>query len=66
MQDTPTHISHEKATIASLKRDPAFTAVYLTTVLTDGDRPEAQLALSRINEAYAPRTPSSPGDEYQK
>lgn len=59
-------ISHEKATIASLKRDPVFAANYLRAVLTGGDRLEAQLALLRINEVYESHSASSRDGEYRR
>ena len=52
MANTKTQISHEEATIAALKRDPAFAVEYLNAVLADGDREELLLSLRRMAEAY--------------
>ena len=52
MPNTKTQISHKKATIAALKRDPAFAVEYLNAVLADGDREELLLSLRRMAEAF--------------
>ena len=44
--------SHERATIASLKRNPRFAAKYLNSVLEDGDQDELMAALRRMAEAF--------------
>ncbi|WP_031388368.1 helix-turn-helix domain-containing transcriptional regulator [Desulfonatronum thiodismutans] len=46
------HISHEEATIASFRRDPAFAAEYLNAVLEDGTQEEVMTALRRVAEAF--------------
>jgi len=45
-------ISHEEATIASLKKDKKFAAEYLNQVLQDGDQEEVLLALRRMADAF--------------
>ena len=52
MANTKPHITHEDATIASLKRDPGFAIDYLNAVLADGERGEQLLALRRMAEAF--------------
>lgn len=42
------YISHEKATIQSLKRDPRLATEYLNAVLEDGTREELLLARRRL------------------
>lgn len=44
--------SHEEATIESFRRDPAFAADYLSSVLEDGDQEDLMLALQRMPEAF--------------
>ncbi len=44
--------SHEEATVESLRKDPAFAAEYLTSVLEDGDQEELMLALRRMAKAF--------------
>ena len=46
------YISHEEATIESLKKDPNYAAEYLNAVLEDGDQEELMLALRRIASAF--------------
>ena len=48
----PRSRSHEEATIESLRRDPSFTAVYLNSVLEDGDEKEFMVALRRVADAF--------------
>ena len=52
MANARPHLSHEEATIASLKRDPEFAVGYLNAVLADGERGEQLLALRRMAEAF--------------
>ena len=52
MANAKPHITHEDATIASLKRDPGFAIDYLNAVLADGERGEQLLALRRMAEAF--------------
>lgn len=52
MASAKPHLSHEEATIASLKRDPEFAVGYLNAVLADGERGEQLLALRRMAEAF--------------
>ena len=44
--------SHEEATVESLRKDPAFAAEYLNSVLKDGDQEELMLALRRMSKAF--------------
>jgi probable addiction module antidote protein len=44
--------SHEGATIESFRKDPAFAAEYLNSVLEDGDQKELLLALRRMSKAF--------------
>ena len=44
--------SHDEATVESLRKDPAFAAEYLNSVLEDGDQEELMLALRRMSEAF--------------
>ena len=44
--------SHEEATVESLRKDPAFAAEYLNSVLEDGDQEELMLALRRMSKAF--------------
>ena len=48
----PRSRSHEEATIESLRRDPSFAAVYLNSVLEDGDEKELMVALRRVADAF--------------
>jgi len=43
--------SHEEATVESFRKDPAFAAEYLNSVLEDGDQGELMLALRRMSKA---------------
>ncbi len=45
-------ISHEEATVRSLRNDPDFAIEYLNAVLEDGDAKEILAALRRIAEAW--------------
>jgi probable addiction module antidote protein len=45
-------MSHETATIASLRRDRKLAAAYLDDVLADGDQTELLLALRRLSDAF--------------
>jgi len=44
--------SHERATVASFKRNRRFAAEYLNSVLEDGDQDELMVALRRMAEAF--------------
>jgi len=44
--------SHEHATIESFRKDPAFAADYLNSILEDGDQRELMLALRRMSKAF--------------
>jgi probable addiction module antidote protein len=44
--------SHEKATVESFRKDPAFAAEYLNSILEDGDQEELMLALRRMSKAF--------------
>jgi len=44
--------SHEDATVESLRKDPAFAAEYLNSILEDGDQEELMLALRRMAKAF--------------
>jgi len=44
--------SHEDATIESFRKDPAFAAEYLNSILEDGDQKELMLALRRMSKAF--------------
>jgi len=44
--------SHEEATVESFRKDPAFAAEYLSSVLEDGDQEELMLALRRMSKAF--------------
>jgi probable addiction module antidote protein len=44
--------NHEEATIESFRKDPAFAAEYLNSVLEDGDQEELMLALRRMSKAF--------------
>jgi probable addiction module antidote protein len=43
---------HEEAAIESFRKDPAFAAEYLNSVLEDGDQEEIMLALRRMSTAF--------------
>ncbi len=43
--------SHEDATVESFRKDPAFAAEYLNSVLEDGDQEELMLVLRRMAKA---------------
>ena len=45
-------LSHEDATVDSLRRDPLFAVEYLNGVLADGDERELMVALRRVAEAF--------------
>ena len=44
--------SHEAATVESFRKDPAFAAEYLNSILEDGDQEELMLALRRMSKAF--------------
>ena len=44
--------SHEEATVESFRKDPAFAAEYLNSVLEDGDQEELMLAFRRMSKAF--------------
>jgi len=44
--------SHEDATVESFRKDPAFAAEYLNSLLKDGDQEELMLALRRMTKAF--------------
>ena len=44
--------SHKEATIESFRKDPAFAAEYLNSILEDGDQEELMLALRRMSKAF--------------
>jgi len=44
--------SHEDATVESFRKDPAFAAEYLNSILEDGDQEELMLALRRMSKAF--------------
>jgi probable addiction module antidote protein len=44
--------NHEEATIESFRKDPAFAAEYLNSILEDGDQEELMLALRRMSKAF--------------
>ena len=44
--------SHEEATIESFRKDPAFAAEYLNSILEDGNQEELMLALRRMSKAF--------------
>jgi probable addiction module antidote protein len=48
----PKSKSHRLATIESFRKDPAFAAEYLNTVLGDGDQKEVMDALRYMAEAF--------------
>ena len=49
---TEAWVSHEDATVESLKHDPKFAAEYLNAVIADGDREELMVALRRMATAF--------------
>ena len=49
---SPVSRSHEDATVESFRKDPAFAAEYLNSVLENGDQEELMLALRRLAEAF--------------
>jgi probable addiction module antidote protein len=44
--------SHEDATVESFRKDPAFAAEYLNSILEDGDQEELMIALRRMAKAF--------------
>ncbi len=46
------YVSHEEATIESLRGDPEYAAEYLNAVLEDGSQEELMAAVRRIAVAY--------------
>ncbi|MDR1043664.1 MAG: addiction module antidote protein [Candidatus Adiutrix sp.] len=46
------YVSHEEATIKSLREDPEYAAEYLNAVLEDGSQEELMLALRRLASAF--------------
>ena len=44
--------SQEGATVESFRKDPAFAAEYLNSILEDGDQEELMPALRRMSEAF--------------
>jgi probable addiction module antidote protein len=44
--------SHEEATVEGFRKDPAFAAEYLNSVLEDGDQSELMLALRRMSKEF--------------
>jgi probable addiction module antidote protein len=46
------YVSHESATIESLKNDPEYAVEYLNSVLEDSSQEEFMLALRRLAAAY--------------
>jgi probable addiction module antidote protein len=51
LKSAPTR-SHEEATVESFRKDPAFAAEYLNSVLEDGDQEELMPALRRMSDAF--------------
>jgi probable addiction module antidote protein len=49
---SPASRSHEDATVESFRKNPAFAAEYLNTILEDGDQEELMLALRRMSQAF--------------
>ena len=49
---SPASRSHEEATVESFRKNPAFAAEYLNTILEDGDQEELMLALRRMSQAF--------------
>ena len=48
----PAAVSHEEATIAAFREDPALAAEYLNQVLADGSREEVLLAMRYLTRAF--------------
>jgi len=48
----PPHITFEEAAADSFRRDPAFAAAYLESVLEDGDQQELLVALKQLSRAF--------------
>jgi len=44
--------SHEDATVESFRKEPAFAAEHLNSILEDGDQQELMLALRRMSKAF--------------
>ena len=44
--------SHEEATVESFRKNPAFAAEYLNTILEEGDQEELLLTLRRMSQAF--------------
>ena len=44
--------NHEEATVETFRKDPAFAAEYLNSILEDGDQEELMLALRRLSKAF--------------
>ncbi|MDP6559759.1 MAG: addiction module antidote protein [Candidatus Binatia bacterium] len=44
--------SHEEATVESFRKDPAFAAEYLSSILEDGGQEELMIALRRMSKAF--------------
>ncbi len=51
-QKPPLSRGHEAATMDAFRRDPAFAAEYLNSVLEDGSQEELLLALRRMSKAF--------------
>ena len=49
---SPASRSHEEATVESFRKNPAFAAEYLNSILEDGDQEELMLALRRMSQAF--------------
>lgn len=49
---SPASVSHELATVESLRKHPAHAAAYLDAVFADGDRDEIMTALRYVAEAF--------------
>jgi probable addiction module antidote protein len=49
---TRTARPHEEAKIESFRRDPAYAAEYLNTVLADGDQEEVMVTLRQLATAF--------------
>jgi probable addiction module antidote protein len=47
------YISHDEATADMLRKDPAFAAEYLNSVIEDGDQAELLVALRHVVDAGA-------------
>ena len=43
---------HEEATVENFRKDPAFAAEYLNSILEDGEQEELMLALRRMSKAF--------------